>query len=111
MAGSFVLFGGSDKKIPLEQQTHQCPRCGDPSSVKLTRTETQMVVLGKTIGKPGNMRVRYECQKCKWKNDKLPEGKRGSSEGNSKSLAETEQGTYFYDTNGDCEYLPPEKAF
>jgi hypothetical protein len=57
------------------------------------------------------MRVRYECERCKWKSDKLPESKRGSSEGNTKSLAETEQGSYYYDTNGDYEYLPPEKAF
>jgi hypothetical protein len=108
---TFYIVGGSDKKISLEQQTHQCPRCRDATSVKLTRIETQLVVLGKSIGKPGNMRVRYECEKCKWKSDKLPESKRGSAEGNTKSLAETDQGTYYYDTNGEYEYLPPEKAF
>lgn len=108
---SYTKVGGSDKKISLEQQTHQCPRCRDLTSVKLTRIETQLVVLGKSIGKPGNMRVRYECEKCKWKSDKLPESKRGSAEGNTKSLAETEQGSYYYDTNGEYEYLPPEKAF
>lgn len=108
---SLVSVGGSDKKIPLEQQTHQCPRCRAPSSVKLTRIETQLVVLGKTVGKPGNMRVRYECERCKWKSDKLPEANRGSTDGNTKSLAETEQGSYYYDTNGEYEYLPPEKAF
>ncbi|KAI9029037.1 hypothetical protein CLU79DRAFT_832409 [Phycomyces nitens] len=73
MAGTFVLFGGLDKKISLEQQRHPCPKCKHQASVQLTRCETQLVVFNKTIGKPNNMRVRYECNECGWKNENLPD--------------------------------------
>lgn len=65
--------GGQDKKIPLEQQFHPCPRCNHPSSVQLTRSETQLVIFNKQIGKSSNMRVRYECRLCGWKNEILPD--------------------------------------
>ncbi|KAI8137180.1 hypothetical protein BJV82DRAFT_675073 [Fennellomyces sp. T-0311] len=68
----FTLVGGHDKKIPLEQQFHPCPRC-EESSVQLTRSETQLVIFNQRIGRSTNMRVRYECQSCGWKNENLPD--------------------------------------
>ncbi|KAI7871618.1 hypothetical protein BDF14DRAFT_1715560, partial [Spinellus fusiger] len=67
------LVGGQDKKIPLEQQRHACPKCKCSVSVQLTRCETQLVVFNKTISKLNNTYVRYECNECKWKNEKLPD--------------------------------------
>ncbi|KAI9479528.1 hypothetical protein BDB00DRAFT_858705 [Zychaea mexicana] len=69
---TFTLVGGHDKKIPLEQQYHPCPRCDRPT-VQLTRSETQFVIFNQKIGKSTNMRVRYECQICGWKNENLPD--------------------------------------
>ncbi|KAI8374431.1 uncharacterized protein BYT42DRAFT_518120 [Radiomyces spectabilis] len=73
MSASFVLLGGQDKKISLEQQRHPCPRCKHESSVQLTRCETQLVIFNKHVGKPNKMRVRYECSECGWKAESLPE--------------------------------------
>ncbi|KAI8096321.1 uncharacterized protein BX664DRAFT_291133 [Halteromyces radiatus] len=70
---SFVLIGGNERKIPLEQQYHPCPKCHHTASVQLTRSETQLVILNKTIRKPNNMRVRYECRECHWKDQNLPD--------------------------------------
>ncbi|KAI9265048.1 hypothetical protein BDA99DRAFT_507533 [Phascolomyces articulosus] len=68
----FTIVGGHDKKIPLEQQYHPCPRCARPT-VQLTRSETQFVIFNQKIGKSTNMRVRYECNICGWKNENLPD--------------------------------------
>ncbi|KAI8330056.1 hypothetical protein BC941DRAFT_441396 [Chlamydoabsidia padenii] len=72
-SSSFVIIGGNERKIPLEQQRHPCPRCHHIASVQLTRCETQLVILNKTIGKPNNMRVRYECCECHWRDQQLPD--------------------------------------
>ncbi|GAB5586056.1 hypothetical protein Unana1_00956 [Umbelopsis nana] len=68
----FVIVGGADKKISLEQQGHPCPRCKSQDSVQLTRSEKQLIVLNKPVGKPNNMRVRYECANCSWNGKTLP---------------------------------------
>ncbi|ORZ00192.1 hypothetical protein BCR43DRAFT_521265 [Syncephalastrum racemosum] len=70
MPGSFVIVGNSGKKISLEHACHPCPRCKSEASVQLTRSEKQIIVLNKRIA--NNMRVRYECSKCNWKNEELP---------------------------------------
>ncbi|KAI7864356.1 hypothetical protein BDF14DRAFT_1708607, partial [Spinellus fusiger] len=57
------------KKISLEHAIHSCPRCKQ-MSVQLTRSESQLILLNKRIA--NNMRVRYECSSCKWKNEQLP---------------------------------------
>ncbi|KAI8061557.1 hypothetical protein BC940DRAFT_262554 [Gongronella butleri] len=69
----FIFIGGNARKIPLEQQYHPCPRCRHSASVQLTRSETQLVIMNKLIGKPNNMRVQYECRQCRWKNEQLPD--------------------------------------
>ncbi|KAI8576285.1 hypothetical protein K450DRAFT_257541 [Umbelopsis ramanniana AG] len=69
---SFVLVGGADKKISLEHQGHPCPRCKSHDSVQLTRSETQFIVFNVRVGKPNNMRVRYECANCSWNGKVLP---------------------------------------
>jgi hypothetical protein len=69
---SFVLVGGADKKISLEHQAHPCPRCKNQNSVQLTRSEKQLILMNKRVGKPNNMRVRYECASCSWTGKSLP---------------------------------------
>ncbi|KAI9497774.1 hypothetical protein BDB00DRAFT_745644, partial [Zychaea mexicana] len=66
----FVIVGNSGKKISLEHASHPCPKCKADASVQLTRSEKQLIVLNKRIA--NNMRVRYECSKCNWKNEELP---------------------------------------
>ncbi|KAG2219120.1 hypothetical protein INT45_009787 [Circinella minor] len=75
---TFTIVGGHDKKIPLEQQYHPCPRCARPT-VQLTRSETQFVIFNQKIGKSTNMRVRYECNICGWKNENLPDNPKDAS--------------------------------
>ncbi|KAI8371606.1 uncharacterized protein BYT42DRAFT_580843 [Radiomyces spectabilis] len=70
MTGSFVLVSNSGKKISLEHASHPCPKCKSEASVQLMRSEKQLILLNKRIA--NNMRVRYECNKCKWKNEELP---------------------------------------
>ncbi|KAI7859487.1 hypothetical protein BDC45DRAFT_530721 [Circinella umbellata] len=67
---TFVIVGNSGKKISLEHASHPCPKCKASASVQLTRSEKQLIVLNKRIA--NNMRVRYECSKCSWKNEELP---------------------------------------
>ncbi|CDH50223.1 predicted protein [Lichtheimia corymbifera JMRC:FSU:9682] len=69
----FTIVGEHGKKIPLEQQYHPCPRCEHPQSVQLMRSESHLVILNKHFGKTSNMRVRYECHQCGWKNENLPD--------------------------------------
>lgn len=69
--GSFVIAANPGKKISLEHATHQCPRCKNPTSVQLVRSEKQLILLNKKI--TNNMHVRYECSNCKWKKTELPE--------------------------------------
>ncbi|KAL1930091.1 hypothetical protein VTP01DRAFT_1245 [Rhizomucor pusillus] len=99
MPGSFVIVGNSGKKISLEHQSHPCPRCKSQASVQLTRSEKQLIVLNKRIA--NNMRVRYECSKCSWKNEELPydsdmltQLEKYLSEG-----SDDEQFTYYYSTS------------
>jgi Zn ribbon nucleic-acid-binding protein len=68
----FVIVGGADKKISLEHQGHPCPRCKLQDSVQLTRSEKQLILMNKRVGKPNNMRVRYECAHCSWNGKTLP---------------------------------------
>ncbi|KAL0097958.1 hypothetical protein J3Q64DRAFT_1716049 [Phycomyces blakesleeanus] len=67
---SFVIVANPGKKISLEHATHPCPRCKHQSSVQLTRSEKQIIVLNKRIS--DNTSVRYECSQCRWKNEELP---------------------------------------
>lgn len=69
--GSFVIAANPGKKISLEHATHQCPRCKNPTSVQLVRSEKQLILLNKKI--TNNMHVRYECSNCKWKKTELPD--------------------------------------
>ncbi|CAO3631004.1 unnamed protein product [Mucor hiemalis] len=73
MSQSFIILGGNDKKLILENATHPCPRCKKADTVQLTRSETFLIVFNKKIELPNKMRVRYECQKCHWKNETLPD--------------------------------------
>ncbi|RUO95387.1 hypothetical protein BC936DRAFT_144176, partial [Jimgerdemannia flammicorona] len=73
MTGTFMLVGGTDKKLPLEKQMHRCPKCKDPYAVQLTRRETQIYLFNKPVGDPKNERVQYECNKCSWRNETYPE--------------------------------------
>ncbi|KAL0084930.1 hypothetical protein J3Q64DRAFT_1699230 [Phycomyces blakesleeanus] len=85
---SFVFVGNPGKKISLEHASHSCPRCKQ-LSVQLIRSETQLIVLNKRIA--NNMRVRYECSSCKWKNEELPY--------DSDTMAQMQR--YFSDDGGD----------
>ncbi|CAO3635524.1 unnamed protein product [Mucor fragilis] len=73
MSQYFVLLGGNDRKIKLENATHPCPRCKKPDTVQLTRYENELIIFNRRIALPNNMSVRYECNQCKWKNQSLPE--------------------------------------
>ncbi|KAI9026522.1 hypothetical protein CLU79DRAFT_742131 [Phycomyces nitens] len=67
---NLLLVANPGKKISLEHATHPCPRCKHQSSVQLTRSEKQIIVLNKRIS--DNTSVRYECSQCRWKNEELP---------------------------------------
>ncbi|KAI8885106.1 hypothetical protein K501DRAFT_271010 [Backusella circina FSU 941] len=73
MSKCFVLLGGHAKKIRLENGSHSCPKCKRPDTVQLTRCETEIIIFNRKIEFPNNMRVRYECRTCRWKNNTLPE--------------------------------------
>ncbi|KAG2201430.1 hypothetical protein INT47_001479 [Mucor saturninus] len=73
MRQSFVLFNGNDKKLILENATHPCPGCKRQDTVQLTRSEKNWIVFNRRIELPNSMRVRYECRKCRWKNETLPD--------------------------------------
>ncbi|KAI9314102.1 hypothetical protein BX666DRAFT_2139681 [Dichotomocladium elegans] len=87
---TFTFVGGHDKKIPLEQQYHPCPRCNQ-ASVQLTRSESHLILFNRHIGKTSNMRVRYECSRCGWKNEQLPDNPNNSlTDSSNKQPWETE---------------------
>lgn len=73
MSQSFILVGGNDKKLILENATHPCPRCKREDTVQLTRREKNLILFNKRIELPNSMRVRYECRTCNWKNETLPD--------------------------------------
>lgn len=70
---NFTLVGGKDKKLVLENATHPCPGCKRTNTVQLTRIEKRLVIMNRRIELPNSMRVRYECRKCQWKNETLPD--------------------------------------
>ncbi|KAI7899443.1 uncharacterized protein BX663DRAFT_520941 [Cokeromyces recurvatus] len=74
----FIIISNSGKKISLEHASHPCPRCKNPTSVQLTRSEKSLIVLNKRI--TDNSTVRYECSQCRWKNQMLPYDGRESAE-------------------------------
>ncbi|KAI9487478.1 MAG: hypothetical protein EXX96DRAFT_553407 [Benjaminiella poitrasii] len=73
MTRCFVLLGRNDRKIYLENATHPCPRCKKSNTVQLTRFENELIICNKRIRLPNNMKVRYACKSCNWKNDILPD--------------------------------------
>lgn len=93
------LVGNSGKKISLEHASHPCPRCKNHASVQLTRSEKQLIVLNKRIA--NNMRVRYECSKCNWKNEELPYDNTMLSQLQQylASTPEDEQFTYYFSSS------------
>ncbi|KAI8330001.1 hypothetical protein EDC96DRAFT_528915 [Choanephora cucurbitarum] len=69
-ANNFTIVSTPGKKISLERNSHPCPKCRHHASVQLMRSERQFILFNKCIS--NSMRVRYECSKCKWKNEELP---------------------------------------
>ncbi|KAI8877017.1 hypothetical protein K501DRAFT_128205, partial [Backusella circina FSU 941] len=67
--GSFPLVKKPRKKISLEQSIHQCPKCKQ-TSVQLMRSEKRWMLFNKCI--INDMKVRYECSRCSWRNSELP---------------------------------------
>ncbi|KAI8088787.1 uncharacterized protein BX664DRAFT_358430 [Halteromyces radiatus] len=67
---SFIFAGKSGRKISLENVAHSCPQCKSEASVRLTRTERQLIILNKRI--KDSISVRYECEDCSWRNTELP---------------------------------------
>ncbi|CAO3580171.1 unnamed protein product [Absidia cylindrospora] len=67
---TFIFASKSGRKISLENVSHPCPQCKHQSSVQLTRSERQFILLNRRI-KDSNS-VRYECTECHWKNAELP---------------------------------------
>ncbi|KAI7898157.1 uncharacterized protein BX663DRAFT_525879 [Cokeromyces recurvatus] len=58
------------KKISLEYDFHPCPKCNHCASVRLIRSEKRFILFNKCIYNV--MRVRYECSRCNWRNQELP---------------------------------------
>ncbi|RCH87059.1 hypothetical protein CU098_000906, partial [Rhizopus stolonifer] len=73
MSQCFVLVGGNDRKILLENTTHPCPRCKRDGTVQLTRFENELILFNKHFDLPNHMQVRYACRVCHWKNENLPD--------------------------------------
>ncbi|KAI8098080.1 uncharacterized protein B0P05DRAFT_523327 [Gilbertella persicaria] len=69
-AHNFTIVSTPGKRISLEKASHPCPKCRHQASVQLIRSERQWIVFNKCIS--NSMRVRYECSKCRWKNEELP---------------------------------------
>jgi hypothetical protein len=69
MGGSFLFVKKPGKKISLEHSSHQCPKCKQ-TSVQLMRSEKRWMVFNKCIA--NDMKVRYECSRCSWRNTELP---------------------------------------
>ncbi|KAI8986390.1 hypothetical protein BDB01DRAFT_785484 [Pilobolus umbonatus] len=71
MMESLTLVNKWGRRISLEHNSHPCPKCKHHASVRLTRYERKWTVLNKCISYM--IRVSYECGKCKWKNEELPD--------------------------------------
>ncbi|KAI8344147.1 hypothetical protein BC941DRAFT_342146, partial [Chlamydoabsidia padenii] len=58
------------RKVSLDHTSHPCPHCHHNASVRLVRSERQLVLFNRRVRDSNS--VRYECDQCRWKNTELP---------------------------------------